>query len=55
MATLHARVSALDQTMVLFSPSLNPVAAGAVNAHNGPSSGPLSIFLQRWQGYNSYL
>jgi len=33
MITLQVRVSALDQTMALFSPTLNPAAAGAVRAH----------------------
>lgn len=35
MATLRHRVSALDQTMALFSPALNPAAAGTVHAHAG--------------------
>jgi len=48
MATLHVRVSALDQTMALFSPSLNPAAAGTVHAHAGKygSFGGLTAFVQ---------
>ncbi len=48
MATLQVRVSALDQTMALFSPSLNPAAAGAVHAHAGKygSFGGLTAFVR---------
>ncbi|RKJ94538.1 hypothetical protein [Alicycliphilus denitrificans] len=48
MATLQVRVSALDRTMALFSPSLNPAAAGAVHAHAGKygSFGGLTAFVR---------
>ncbi|WP_148262983.1 hypothetical protein [Alicycliphilus denitrificans] len=48
MTTLHARISALDQTMALFSPALNPAAAGTVHAHAGKygSFGGLTAFIR---------
>jgi hypothetical protein len=47
-ATLQVRVSALDQTMALFSPALNPAAAGTVHAHAGKygSFGGLTAFVR---------
>lgn len=48
MATLQVRVSALDRTMALFSPALNPAAAGTVHAHAGKygSFGGLTAFVR---------
>lgn len=48
MTALNARISALDQTMALFSPALNPAAAGSVHAHAGKygSFGGLTAFVR---------
>lgn len=47
MGTLLSRVTALDQTIALFSESLNPAAAGVVHAHAGKygSFGGLTAFV----------
>lgn len=48
MATLRSRVSALDETMALFAPSLNPAAAGSVHASAGKYGvfGGLTAFVR---------